>query len=248
MFGAGKVVRQLSENGFEKIKQWEGLRLDAYQDQGGVWTIGYGHTGVDVKAGMKITKDKAERLLVDDVKNKAITPIYKALPDYVIQRLTQNQYDALVSFVFNVGGAAFARSTMCKKIKDGDLDGALAEFPRWNKIKGKVNKGLVNRRRAEMDLWTTGQVTGAFVASNYVAPTAPLPQGAVSAPATGAAVGVVTLAEPASKIIDTLQTQQVALSSGDKVQIAIGAIVVLAGVIGLITAWVKAGKPSPWKK
>lgn len=239
-------MRLLSGNGLEKIKQWEGLRLDSYQDQGGVWTIGYGHTGVDIEADMKISQELAEAFLIADIKNKAITPIYKALPDDAIQRLTQNQYDALVSFVFNVGGGAFARSTMCRKIKAGDFDGALAEFPHWNKIKGQVNKGLMNRRRAEMDLWTTGQVAGAFVASNYVSPTAPLPQGAVSAPATGAAVGVVTLAEPAARIIDTLQTQQSALSSGDKVQIAIGLVIVLAGVVGLIAAWVRAGRPLPF--
>ena len=94
-----------SENGVELIKRFEGLELEAYQDIAGIWTIGYGHTGSDVQPGMKISERDAEELLRRDLK-----PREQAVEGAVKVPLNQNEFDALVSFVYNVGAAAFRGS------------------------------------------------------------------------------------------------------------------------------------------
>ncbi|MNL10554.1 Lysozyme RrrD [compost metagenome] len=135
----------------QAIKTAEGLRLTAYKDGGGVWTIGYGHTGADVREGLTIPLSEAERLLTRDLR-VAENHVNGA----VKVKLTQNQFDALVSFVYNVGGEAFRSSTMLKKLNTGDYLGAADQFPRWNKDNGKVVDGLTNRRREERELFLRG--------------------------------------------------------------------------------------------
>ncbi|MNF24057.1 Lysozyme RrrD [compost metagenome] len=135
----------------QAIKTAEGLRLTAYKDGGGVWTIGYGHTGADVREGLTIPLSEAERLLTRDLR-VAENHVNGA----VKVKLTQNQFDALVSFVYNVGGEAFRSSTMLKKLNAGDYLGAADQFPRWNKDNGKVVDGLTNRRREERELFLRG--------------------------------------------------------------------------------------------
>lgn len=132
----------------EIIKYYEGLRLEAYLCPAGVWTIGYGHTGSDVWPGLVITKEWAEWLLDEDLKK------FEAyVSGYVKVDLTQDQFDALVSFTYNVGAEAFKNSTMLKKLNAGDYEGAAKEFPRWNKSKGKVLPGLVKRAEAQRKLF-----------------------------------------------------------------------------------------------
>jgi lysozyme len=115
-----------------------------------VLTIGYGHTGADVTAGKTITQAEAERLLRADVQ-WAEDAVNAALPG-----INQNQFDALVSFVFNVGAGAFASSTLLRKAKVNANDPAIrAEFAKWKNAKGKVLPGLVKRRAAEADLYFT---------------------------------------------------------------------------------------------
>ena len=99
----------------DKLKQWEGLRLTAYKDSGGVLTIGYGHTGPDVKAGMTITEAQAEMLLMRD-----LSRFEQSVERSVKVPLTDNQFGALVSFAYNVGTEAFERSTLLKKLNEGD--------------------------------------------------------------------------------------------------------------------------------
>ncbi|MND20258.1 Lysozyme RrrD [compost metagenome] len=135
----------------QAIKTAEGLRLTAYKDGGGVWTIGYGHTGADVREGLTIPLSEAERLLTRDLR-VAENHVNGA----VKVKLTQNQFDALVSFVYNVGGEAFRSSTLLKKLNAGDYLGAADQFPRWNKDNGKVVDGLTNRRREERELFLRG--------------------------------------------------------------------------------------------
>lgn len=132
----------------EAIKKAEGLRLKAYLDTGGVWTIGYGHTGPEVVEGLTITLDGAERLLREDLRTAEghVNKLVKVA-------LTQNQFDALVSFVYNIGGGAFKESTMLRLLNAGDYEGAANQFPRWNKDNGKVVAGLTNRRREERELF-----------------------------------------------------------------------------------------------
>lgn len=133
------------------IKRWEGLRLEAYMPTpNDVPTIGYGHTHT-AKMGMVITEAEAERLLRVDLKWAR-----EAVNNYVTVPLTQPQYDALVSFVFNVGATAFRKSTMLRKLNASDFVGAANEFPRWNKQKGKVLRGLTNRRLYEKAKFLSG--------------------------------------------------------------------------------------------
>lgn len=132
----------------QAIKTAEGLRLTAYLDTGGVWTIGYGHTGGDVREGLTIPLSEAERLLTRDLRVAE-----GHVNDAVKVKLTQNQFDALVSFVYNVGGGAFRSSTLLKLLNAGDYDGAANQLPRWNKDNGRVVNGLTNRRREERELF-----------------------------------------------------------------------------------------------
>lgn len=132
----------------QTIKTAEGLRLTAYLDTGGVWTIGYGHTGSDVREGLTIPLSEAERLLTRDLRVAE-----GHVNDAVKVKLTQNQFDALVSFVYNVGGGAFRSSTLLKLLNAGDYDGAANQLPRWNKDNGKTVPGLTNRRREERELF-----------------------------------------------------------------------------------------------
>jgi lysozyme len=115
----------------------------------GVWTIGYGHTGTDVKEGLTITGDQASILLAADVA-WAVTCVNKS----VQSAINQNQFDALVDFVFNLGCASLGQSTLLRLVNAGNFAGAAKEFLRWNKAGGKVVKGLTKRRQAEADLFS----------------------------------------------------------------------------------------------
>jgi GH24 family phage-related lysozyme (muramidase) len=130
------------------IKKHEGLRLEAYlPTPNDVWTIGYGHTHT-TKQGMKITAGQAESLL-----RKDILWVEKAVNKLVVVPLTQNQFDALSSIVFNIGEGAFSTSTLLRLLNSGDYEGAANQFPRWNKQKGRVLNGLTKRRQEERQLF-----------------------------------------------------------------------------------------------
>lgn len=125
------------------IKRWEGLRLDAYQDTGGVWTIGYGHT--PARPGQRITKAEADILLAKDVAWAS-----KAVEDLFTVPLTHGQRSALVSFTYNLGENQVARSTLRRKLNAGDYEGASKEFLRWVYDDGVFIEGLKNRRKDEV--------------------------------------------------------------------------------------------------
>ena len=132
----------------QTIKDSEGLRLKAYlPTKNDVWTIGYGHTH-GVYQGMTITEQQAEQFLHEDVKWAE-----DAVNQYVHVSLTQNQFDALVSFVFNVGTGNFSNSTLLRLLNKGDYKGAADQFLRWNKQKGVVLNGLTTRRKNERALF-----------------------------------------------------------------------------------------------
>lgn len=129
------------------IKEFESLRLRAYLCPAKVWTIGWGHTK-GVKKGMQITEEEAEKLLREDMQD-AIDVVERLNVD-----LNENQYNALVSFVFNIGGSAFATSTMHRKILANPNDKKIKdEFLRWVYADGKMLKGLENRREKEAELY-----------------------------------------------------------------------------------------------
>lgn len=139
---------KISEQGIELIKRHEGCVLKAYRCPAGVMTIGYGHTG-DVRPGMVISANKALEYLRRDL-NIAEACVNAA----IVTPLTQNQFDALCSLVYNVGCGAFLRSTLLKKIKVNPSDEAIGdEFKRWVCSSGKTLPGLIKRRAAESELY-----------------------------------------------------------------------------------------------
>ena len=136
-----------SKNGINLIKNFEGCRLEAYKCTAGVWTIGYGHTA-GVKQGQKITKFQADALLIIDLEKfeKAVTKLVK-------KPITQNEFDALVSFSFNVGIGNFEKSTLLRLINMGQFELASKQFERWIYAGGKPLNGLKKRRLAEKTLF-----------------------------------------------------------------------------------------------
>ncbi len=141
-----------SKDGLAITEQFEGCRLAAYQDQVGVWTIGYGHTGSGVVSGLTITQDQAVDLLTSDV---AASAAY--VNAAVTVELLQEEFDALVDFVFNLGRGAFAGSTLLKNLNAGQFDAAAAQFEVWDHAGGQVVAGLLRRRQAEAALFQQGE-------------------------------------------------------------------------------------------
>lgn len=156
---AGEYVRTLTDAGRALIERHEGLSLTPYQDQGGRWTIGYGHL---IKQGdpyypvgpiREIDQAEASALLDQD------TQIAQdAVNSYVTVPLNENEFNALVSFVYNIGASAFKASTLLAKLNAGDKEGAAAEFAKWNKIHtagGEVvaSTGLSARRADEAEVF-----------------------------------------------------------------------------------------------
>ena len=142
---------QISNKGLELIKFYEGLELEAYKCAAGVWTIGYGWTH-DVKEGDTITEERAEELL-----REGIVQYENAVDDLVNVPLEQHQFDALVSWVYNLGRANLASSTLLKKVNAQEYAEVPEQIKRWNKAGGKVLEGLTKRRESEARLWSTGE-------------------------------------------------------------------------------------------
>ncbi|WP_144754490.1 MULTISPECIES: lysozyme [Bartonella] len=155
-------MRKISSEGLALIKQWEGLRLEAYKDSVEVWTIGYGHTSTAgkpfVHKGMIITEKEAEEVLLQDLRQ-----FENAIEKNVTVSLTDEQFAALVSFCYNVGIVAFCKSTLLKKLNNSEYEAVPSELQKWTKSGGKRLHGLVHRRAAEAGLWAKG----AYVSSNY---------------------------------------------------------------------------------
>lgn len=146
-----------SQSCLNLIKSFEGLRTESYQDGGGVWTLGYGHTsGIDPNETCTI--DQANDWLLEDVQKAC---------DFILNNvdcaLTQNELDALTSFVFNVGVGNFIHSTLRMALQKGDYQGAADQFLRWNHISGKVSDGLSRRREAERALFLSPSIASSLV-------------------------------------------------------------------------------------
>jgi len=144
---------KIGENGKKLIKKYEGCELEAYKCPAGVWTIGYGNTyyedGKKVKSGDKITQDRAEKLL-----DKLLDHYEKGVDSMTRDDITNNQFDALVSFAWNLGIASLKSSTLLKKVNADPNDTKIrAEFEKWTRAAGKILAGLVARRCAEADLY-----------------------------------------------------------------------------------------------
>lgn len=187
------MARQTNQSGLDLIKQWEGKYLSAYHgaaDRPGLLTIGYGHTDAAgpprVMPGMQITEQQAEDILRSDLRK-----VEQSVENMVRVDLNDNQFAALVSFVFNVGQANFAKSTLLRKLNAGDYGAVPPELQKWTMANGKRVQGLANRRAAEAGLWARG----APVASQYIEPDAEkknamfTPEALATATATVSGVG-----------------------------------------------------------
>lgn len=153
---------RVSQKGIDLIKSFEGLELTSYQCEAGVWTVGYGSTGPDIGPRMHVTEARAEQLLIKDIER-----FEKAVTESLLVAVNQNEFDALVSFTFNVGATAFRNSTLRKLLNDGaERHVVAAEFLRWVKVGGgKVSEGLKNRRQREIELFLTKPVNAALAHS-----------------------------------------------------------------------------------
>lgn len=146
-------MTSLNQSTIDLVKQFEGCRLQAYQDQAGVWTIGYGHTG-GVGPMDYITLEQAEQYLRDDL---AIS--CEQVQKLISVPLNDNQFGALVDFTYNEGSGRLLSSTMRKLLDAGDYDAAAKEFPKWDIAAGKVDAGLLRRRLAEQALFMLPEAT-----------------------------------------------------------------------------------------
>ncbi|WOI54290.1 lysozyme [Parvularcula sp. LCG005] len=149
-------MMKLSEPGLTFLKMREGLRLRAYQDVAGIWTIGYGHTGPDAREGNVISEFHAEVLLREDAQISA-----DCVNELIKVPMKQHVFDALVSFTYNLGCGALKRSTLRKLINDEvPMEVAAASLQRWNKarVNGTLQpvEGLTRRRRLEAQVMTRG--------------------------------------------------------------------------------------------
>lgn len=146
-----------SDNGIEQIKTFEGFRSMPYLDTAGKWTVGYGHLMVDGDGcvqGSPITMGQATELLRKDLHTAE-----ECVNSAGVQ-LDQNEFDALVSFVYNLGCGAFQRSTLLKLLKSGNKTAAAGEFPKWCIAGGKHSDGILKRRFAEQDCFLHGVYKG----------------------------------------------------------------------------------------
>jgi lysozyme len=141
--------RRCNSAGLALVQKFEGLSLKAYRCPAGKWTIGYGHTRTTIP-GLIITEAQATQLLMADLASAA-----EAVIKNVRVALNDNQFAALVSFVFNVGAGAFARSSLLRRLNEGDYEAVPTELLRWIHVKGTPSTGLIRRRLAEAALWRT---------------------------------------------------------------------------------------------
>lgn len=144
----------LASHAYTLVEGFEGDVLKAYQDGNGIWTIGFGHTGPDVVPNLVITEDKAVTLLKQDMLRSV-----NNIAQMVTVPLNQNQFDALVSFDYNIGPGHLAQSTTLRKLNAGDYKGAADAMLLWDKIDGKASAGLLRRRTAERALFLTPVAT-----------------------------------------------------------------------------------------
>jgi GH24 family phage-related lysozyme (muramidase) len=238
-------MRAVPESAVSFVADHEGRRLVAYQDIAGKWTIGYGHTGADLHEGIKIDIAEARRLLEADMKTAACRLQAVVKPD-VIAELTENQYAALLSFVFNLG--ANPKWTIWKRLNARQFDQVPLELAKFNKAGGRVVQGLVNRRAEEQKLWSLGapNTTAEKVPSSVTRsePTPPTPTepkpAAKSAVIITAVSGAVASAPPA--INQAMMAVQPYAQHSEWMQRTLGVLATIGGalaILGLVLLFLK---------
>ena len=145
---------KISENGVNLIKKFEGLSLKSYLCSAGIPTIGWGNTFYENMKKVTLQDEPITRERADSLFNFLVTTNYvNVVNRLVIVDINQNQFDALVSFVYNLGSGNFEKSTLLKKVNQSDFIGASLEFEKWNRAGGKVLNGLTKRRLSEKELF-----------------------------------------------------------------------------------------------
>jgi len=196
---------KISDNGISVIKEFEGFAGKAYKCPAGKITIGWGHTAPELTMSDTVTKARAEEILKSDLKWAE-----DAVNKGVKVPLTQNQFDALVCLVFNIGAGAFAKSTLLKVLNKGDYDAVPTQIARWNKVNGKPSAGLTRRRAAEADLWLKSSDVLPLMAQAVDSPDKPLVKSrTISNASIATTVGAIGLAapaiEPAGRVAEIMQ-------------------------------------------
>ncbi|MGB0844468.1 MAG: lysozyme [Alphaproteobacteria bacterium] len=196
--GAGPY--SISAKGLALVKEFEGLYLDAYLDPVGIWTIGYGNTGPEAYQGNKISRRRADELLAQDM-----FEFEQAVLSLVRVPLNPNQFDALVSFAFNVGEYGLQKSTLLRLLNSGNYAGAAKEFHRWNKgtIGGEkvVLRGLTRRRAAEANLFLSPTLPRRNINDSRTVKAGKVAAGATTC---AALTEVVRSLEPVSPLLNTI--------------------------------------------
>ena len=149
--GEFSMFMMCNQAAIQLIQSFESCRLESYEDEGGVWTIGWGATGHDIIEGLVWTQEQANERFVDDLLVKAETPVNSL----VKVDLTPNQFSALCAFCFNVGSGHFAKSSALALLNQGNYDDVPAHLSLWDEVDGVPSKGLIRRRAAECALWET---------------------------------------------------------------------------------------------
>lgn len=228
------MTRKVNALGIALIKQWEGLRLTAYQCSANTWTIGWGHTR-GVRPGQKITVAQAEAYFQEDLADAA-----EVVDRLVRVPLTDNQFATLASFVFNLGETKFAKSTLLRQLNKGNYAAVPFELMKWVYSGGKKTEGLANRRAAECGLWARGN----FVSSGTVPtegkptkPNSPEVAGTI-ATATAGAGGIIASAQE--------QLMPFAMSSNTIMYIVLG-LIVAGAAIALFYSYKRSLKESAYE-
>jgi GH24 family phage-related lysozyme (muramidase) len=225
------------------VRAHEGCSLRAYQDSGGVWTVGYGHVGPEIHKGLIVPQAAADQYLNEDL-GIAAKRLNGVVDEAVILSLTDNQYAALISFVFNLG--ADPSWTIWKRLNARKYDQVPGEMSRFVNAGGKKVQGLVNRRAAEVQLWSNGEPgTDNEVLSSAQTrncPTPPVPGSSGSlvgrcvAYGTGAVASIGVAAQQVSSAVQPYADKSPIVAKVVSVMALLGAGAV---VVGLVLSWLK---------
>jgi lysozyme len=234
-------MRPVPKAATDFVAAQEGLRLEAYQDPAGVLTIGYGHTGPEVHAGLRIARAQAEAWLAADLKTAAAR-LEAVVPRHAIEALDEAQYAAILSFVFNLG--ANPSWSIWKRLKAGRLDLVPAEMMRFVHVGRTRLPGLAVRRAAEAALWSSGETAEAMPPSSYVraeaTPPAPLamkPLFRSRTAITGAAQLVGGASAGALAVQQTVAPYAHQAAVLGKLTAALAVFLAACGVVLLATKW-----------
>lgn len=235
-------MRAIPDTAVELVLRWEGVKLVAYQDIVNVWTIGAGHTGPDVVPGLRITQAQARALLKDDLKIAA-TRLHARIGD-VVEELSENQYAALLSFVFNLG--ANPSWTIWKVLKARQFDQVPAQIIRFVNAGGKRVQGLVNRRTAEVALWNAvehhEEPLPSSVTRSIETPPTPIDSKPLVQSKSFMTAGATTIAAGSAAVAQVTQTLQPFSYNSELVGRVVSTLAVIGAALALATlifVWLK---------